>query len=174
MLFRSSSTKNNEGERDPKMHQTKKGNQWYFGMKGHVGVDSKERIIHSVEVTPANVHDSQKVEGLLHGRETKVRDDSAYQGQKEVIKKAAPNAKDMTNKRGARDNPLTSVDHLKNRTKSKVRAKGEHPFLIIKKIFGFSHVRYRGISKNKTRFEVACALANLYIKRRFLMPQCWV
>lgn len=104
-----SSTKNNEGERDPEMHQTKKGNQWYFGMKGHVGVDSKEKIIHSVEVTPANVHDSQKVEDLLHGRETKVWGDSAYQGQKEAIKKAAPNAKDMTNKRGARDNPLTSV-----------------------------------------------------------------
>jgi IS5 family transposase len=169
-----SSTKNNEGERDPEMHQTKKGNQWYFGMKGHVGVDSKERIIHSVEVTPANVHDSQKVEDLLHGRETKVWGDSAYQGQKEAIKKAAPNAKDMTNKRGARDNPLTSVDHSKNRTKSKVRAKGEHPFLIIKKIFGFSHVRYPGIAKNKTRFEVVCALANLYIKRRFLMRQCWV
>ena len=119
-------------------------------------------------------HRSQKVEDLIHGRETKVWGDSAYQGQKEAIKKAAPNAKDMTNKRGARDNPLTSADHLKNRTKSKVRAKGEHPFLIIKKIFGFSHVRYRGIAKNKTRFEVVCALANLYIKRRFLMRQCWV
>ena len=74
-----SSTKNEKGERDPEMHQTKKGNQWYFGMKGHIGVDSKERIIHSVEVTSANVHDSRMISDLLHGEETKVWGDSAYQ-----------------------------------------------------------------------------------------------
>lgn len=172
ILTAPSSTKNNEGERVPEMHQTMKGNQWYFGMRGNVGVDSIERIIHSVEVAPANVRDSQKVEDLPHGRETKVWGDSAYQGQKEAINKAAPNTKDMNNKRAARDNRLTSVDHSKNLTKSKVRAKGEHPFLIIKNIFGFSHVSYRGIAKNKTKFEVLCALANLYIKHRFLIPQC--
>jgi IS5 family transposase len=167
------STKNNDKERDPEMHQTKKGNQWYFGMKGHIGVDSKEKIIHSVDVTPANVHDSQTVGGLLHGNETKVWGDSAYQGQKAAIREAAPKAKDMTNKRGARHKPLTVVDQSKNRTKSKVRSRVEHPFLVINKIFGFFHVRYRGLEKNRSRFEVVCALANLYMKRHTLMRRCW-
>ena len=167
-----SSTKNTSKERDPEMHQTKKGNQWYFGMKGHIGVDSKQKIIHSIDVTPANVHDSQTVAGLLHGGETKVWGDSACQGQKEAIRKAAPNARDMTNKRGARHNPLSELDRSKNRTKSKVRSRVEHPFLIIKRIFGFFHLRYRGLAKNRSRFEVICALANLYIKRHTLMRRC--
>ena len=167
-----SSTKNNDKERDPEMHQTKKGNQWYFGMKGHIGVDSKQKIIHSIDVTPANVHDSQLVTQLLHGGETKVWGDSAYQGQKEAIRKAAPKARDMTNKRGARHNPLSELDRSKNRTKSKVRSRVEHPFLIIKRIFGFYHVRYRGLAKNRSRFEVVCALANLYIKRHTFMRRC--
>ena len=164
-----SSTKNESGKRDPEMHQTKKGNQWYFGMKGHIGVDSKEKIIHSVEATPANVHDSQKIGDLLHGNETKVWGDSAYQGQKAAITAAVPSAKDMTNKRAARGHPLSGTERLKNKTKSKVRAKGEHPFLIIKRIFGFAHVRYRGLAKNMNRLQMTCALANLYIKRRWLM-----
>jgi len=167
-----SSTRNKKGERDPEMRQTKKGNQWYFGMKGHVGVDSKEKIIHSTEVSPANVHDSQMVSELLHGEETKVWGDSAYQGQKEAIRAAAPAARDMTNRRAARGRPLTDAERSKNATKSKVRAKGEHPFLIIKRIVGFTHVRYRGLAKNRNRFEVACALANLYIKRRTLLRRC--
>ena len=167
-----SSTRNKKGERDPEMRQTKKDNQWYFGMKGHVGVDSKEKIIHSTEVSPANVHDSQMVSELLHGEETKVWGDSAYQGQKEAIRAAAPAARDMTNRRAARGRPLTDAERSKNATKSKVRAKGEHPFLIIKRIFGFTHVRYRGLAKNRNRFEVACALANLYIKRRTLLRRC--
>lgn len=167
-----SSTKNEKGERDPEMHQTKKGNQWYFGMKGHIGVDSKERIIHSVKVTSANVHDSRMVSELLHGEDTKVWGDSAYQGQEEAIKAAAPAAKDMTNRRAARGKPLSDEERSKNATKSKVRARGEHPFLIIKRIFGFTHFRYRGLAKNKNRFEVVCALANLYIKRRVLLRGC--
>jgi IS5 family transposase len=167
-----SSTRNKKGERDPEMRQTKKGNQWYFGMKGHVGVDSKEKIIHSTEVSPANVHDSQMVSELLHGDETKVWGDSAYQGQKEAIRATAPAARDMTNRRASRGRPLTDEERSKNATKSKVRAKGEHPFLIIKRIFGFTHVRYRGIAKNRNRFEVACALANLYIKRHVLLRRC--
>ena len=152
------------------MHQTKKGNQWYFGMKGHIGVDSKQKIIHSIDVTPANVHDSQIVTELLHGGETKVWGDSAYQGQKEAIRKAAPKARDMTNKRGARHNPLSELDRSKNRTKSKVRSRVEHPFLIIKRIFGFYHVRYRGLAKNRSRFEVVCALANLYMSHLGRLP----
>ncbi len=167
-----SSTKNNDKERDPEMHQTKKGNQWYFGMKGRIGVDSKEKIIHSIDVTPANVHDSQIVEGLLHGGETKVWGDSAYQGQKEAIRKAAPKASDMTNKRCARHKPLSDDGRSKNRTKPKVRSRVEHPFLVIKRIFGFFHVRYRGLAKSRSRFEIVCALANLYIKRHTIIRRC--
>ena len=163
------STKNADGSRDPDMHQVKKGNQWHFGMKAHVGVDSKEKIIHTVLATPANVHDSQMIGALLHGRETKVWGDSAYQGQKEAIAAAAPFAQDMTHRRGSRGHPLSEVDIAKNRTKSKVRAKGEHPFLTIKRIFGFAITRYRGLAKNANRLFVACALANLHRKRHILM-----
>ena len=131
------------------MHQTKKGNQWYFGMKAHIGVDSAERTIHAVAATPANVHDSQMIGGLRHGGEPpdQVRGagDSAYQGRKEAIEAAAPGAQDMTNRRGSRNHPLTDKDRAKNRTKSKVRARVEHPFPIIKRVFGFVCVRYRGI-----------------------------
>ncbi len=149
-----SSTKNRDKERDPEMHQTKKGNQWYFGMKGHIGVVSREKIIHSVNVTAANVHDSQIIADLLHGNETRVWGDSAYQGQKDLIRKIALKAKDMTNKRGERYKTLTEIDHSRNQTKSKVRSRVEYPFLAIKKIFGFFHVRYRGLAKNRSRFEV--------------------
>lgn len=164
-----SSTKNAGGARDPEMHQVKKGNQWHFGMKAHVGVDSKEKIIHAVVATAANVHDSRAIGGLLHGRETKVWGDSAYQGQKHAIKAAAPNAQDMTHRRGAPSHPLSARDFEKNRVKSKVRAKGEHPFLTIKRIFGFVITRYRGIAKNANRLFVTCALANLHRKRHILM-----
>jgi IS5 family transposase len=167
-----SSTKNAAGQRDPEMRQTKKGNQWHFGMKAHVGVDSKAKIIHAVVATSANVHDSRMIGDLLHGGETKVWGDSAYQGQKDAVKAAAPKAQDMTNRRGSRNHPLTDRDRAKNRSKSKVRAKVEHPFLIIKRIFGFVCVRYRGIAKNANRLYVTCALANLHIKRHFLMRQC--
>ena len=164
-----SSTKNASGERDPEMHQVKKGNQWHFGMKAHIGVDSAEKIIHAVAATPANVHDSQMIGDLLHGGETIVWGDSAYQGQKAAIKAAAPDAQDMTNRRGSRGHQLTDTECAKNRTKSRVRARGEHPFLIIKRIFGFVCVRYRGIAKNANRLFVTCALANIYLKRHFLM-----
>lgn len=167
-----SSTKNASGERDPEMHQTKKGNQWYFGMKAHIGVDSKEKIIHSVAATPANVHDSQLIGDLLHGFETKVWGDSAYQGQRDAIHAAAPAAQDMTNRRGSRGRPLTEADRARNRTKSGVRAKVEHPFLIMKRIFGFVKVCYRGIDKNANRLFVTCALVNLHMKRRFLLRRC--
>jgi len=164
-----SSTKNADGTRDPEMHQVKKGNQWHFGMKAHLGVDSKEKIIHTVVATPANVHDSQVIGQLLHGKETKVWGDSAYQGQKQAIKAAAPQAQDMTHRRGSRGHHLTDIDIAKNRNKSKVRAKGEHPFLTIKRIFGFAITRYRGLAKNANRLFVACALANLHAKRHVLM-----
>ncbi|WJW75298.1 IS5 family transposase [Thiohalobacter sp. IOR34] len=164
-----SSTKNREKKRDPEMHQTKKGNQWYFGMKAHVGVDSKTRLIHSVAATAANVHDSQVLPDLLHGEETRVWGDSAYSGQTDVIRKHAPRAADFTQRKGARNRPLSEEERAKNRTKSKVRARGEHPFLIIKRIFGFDKIRYRGLYKNANRLFVACGLANLYMVRRRLL-----
>ena len=167
-----SSTKNADGERDPEMHQTKKGNQWYFGMKGHIGVDSKTKLIHSAVVTPANVHDSQPLPKLLHGAETRVWGDSAYIGQKSAMKKAAPKAKDFTNRRATRSHALSEAQRETNRRKSSVRAKVEHVFGVIKRVFGFAKVRYRGMMKNANRFFVTCALANLFMARRSLMrPQ---
>lgn len=164
-----SSTKNKEGQRDPEMHQTRKGNQWYFGMKAHIGVDSKTRLIHSVAATAANVHDSQLLEDLLHGDETRIWGDSAYAGQREVMRKHAPNAKDFTNKKGCRNRPLTDDDKARNTTKSKVRAKVEHPFLVLKQIFGFKKVCYRGLDKNANRLFIACGLVNLYLARKHLL-----
>ena len=164
-----SSTKNQSGERDPEMKQTKKGNQWYFGMKAHIGVDSKTKLIHSVVATPANVHDSQVLGHLLHGAETRVWGDSAYVGQTEVIRSVAPKARDFTQARASRHKALSAVERAKNRNKSRVRAKGEHPFLVIKRLFGFAKVCYRGIAKNANRLFVACALANLFMVRRTLL-----
>ncbi len=163
------STKNKEGQRDPQMCQTKKGNQWYFGMKAHIGVDSKTKLIHSVLTTPANTHDSQALPYLLHGQETRVWGDSAYIGQTEVIREHAPCAQDFTHHKGTRNHPLTETDKAQNRTKSKVRAKVEHPFRVIKCVFGFVKVRYRGLMKNTNRVFTACALANLYMVRRQLL-----
>jgi IS5 family transposase len=163
-----SSTKNKDNARDPEMHQTKKGNQWYFGMKAHIGVDSKTKIIHSVVATAANVHDSQVLEDLLHGDETRVWGDSAYSGQGDVIGDAAPMAKDFTHAKGSRHKPLDAADRQKNRTKSKVRAKVEHVFGVMKRIFGFTKVRYRGLAKNANALFVLSALTNLYLARRRL------
>ncbi len=164
-----SSTKNKAKQRDPEMHQTKKGNQWYFGMKGHIGVDSRTKLIHSVSTTAANVHDSRQLGELLHGKETRVWGDSAYRRQGEVIAEKAPAALDFTNEKGTRNRPLSEEQKAHNHTKSKVRAKVEHPFLVIKRIFGFTKVRYRGLAKNTNRLEVACALANLFMARRRLL-----
>lgn len=164
-----SSTKNRDGKRDPEMHQTKKGNQWYFGLKAHVGVDSKEKIVHAVTATPANVHDSRAIAAILHGNETRVWGDSAYQGQRAAILEAAPQAQDFTHHRGTRAAALSPEEVAKNRTKSRVRAHVEHPFRILKCIFGFRKACYRGIAKNLNRLHVSFALVNLYMKRRVLM-----
>lgn len=163
------STKNSDRARDPEMHQTKKGNQWHFGMKAHIGVDSRTKLIHSVVATPANVHDSQMLPDLLHGNETRVWGDSAYFGQGDVIREHAPEAKDFTHKKGCRNRALSDDDRSKNRTKSSVRAKVEHPILVIKRIFGFCKVRYRGLMKNANWLFVTCALTNLYMVRRQLL-----
>ncbi|MBI2779828.1 MAG: IS5 family transposase [Gammaproteobacteria bacterium] len=164
-----SSTKNQSKERDPEMDSTRKGNQWHFGMKAHIGADSKTKLIHTVVATPANVHDSQVLGELLHGDETRVWGDSAYTGQREVIRRCASQAKDYTNQKGHRNRPLSEEQKAVNRTKSKVRAKVEHPFLVIKRIFGFAKTRYRGLDKNAHRLFVTCALANLFMARRTLL-----
>jgi IS5 family transposase len=163
-----SSTKNREGKRDPEMCQTKKGNQWYFGMKAHIGVDSKTKLIHSVVATSANVHDKHPIPQLLHGNENRVYGDSAYASQKELIRQTAPKAKDFTNQKASRHKPLSEREREKNRTKSQVRAKVEHAFLVIKRIFGFAKVSYRGLKKNGNRLFVVAALTNLFLARRHL------
>jgi len=164
-----SSTKNADGARDPEMRSTKKGKQWHFGMKLHIGVDSKTGLIHHAVASSANVHDSEVLPDLLHGKETRLYGDSAYRHQHQVIKGKALQAKDFTQARAYRNCPLSQQQRQANRTKSRVRAKVEHPFLIIKRLWGFAKVRYRGIAKNATRAYVACALANLFMARRHLL-----
>src|SRR5499425_3657520 len=156
-----SSTKNATGTRDPEMHQTKKGQQWYFGMKGHFGVDSQSKLIHSVEVTPANVHDSQVLPWLLHGEERRVWGDSAYAGQGGVLSVGAPHARDFTHRR--------SGSRATNRWKSRIRVRVEHPIGVIKRVFGFTKVCYRGLAKNRHRLVIASALANLFMVRKRLL-----
>jgi transposase, IS5 family len=164
-----SSTKNSSGKRDPEMHQVKKGNEWFFGMKAHIGVDSETRIVHSFVATPANIRDSRVLGDLLHGGETRVWGDSAYRGQREVILAKAPMAQDFTQKRAARAGGFSDRERKIHHTKSRVRSRVEHVFHVIKRIFGFAKVRYRGIAKNAHRLEVNFALANLYLHRRRLL-----
>ncbi len=164
-----SSTKNQAGQRDPEMHQTAKGQQWYFGMKAHVGVDSHTKLIHTVLASAANVHDREALPHLLHGKETRVWGDQGYQGQTAAIHKRAPGAKDFTNKRYRYHGKVNEVEKGKNRNKSRVRAKVEHVFGVIKNIFGFRKTRYRGLAKNLHRLEVTAALTNLYMVRRQLL-----
>src|SRR5271170_1780575 len=164
-----SSTKNKDGERDPEMHQTAKGKQWYFGMKAHVGVDSKTKLIHTVLASAANVQDVDALPYLLHGRETRVWGDQGYKGQTAVIRAGAPRAKDFTNRKYRGRGWINELEKAKNRTKSRVRAKVEHTIGVIKRVFGFQKVRYRGLAKNLHRLEVTAALANLYTVRRRLL-----
>jgi transposase, IS5 family len=165
-----SSTKNRDQSRDPEMHQTRKGKQWYFGMKAHVGVDSKTKIIHTAVATAANVSDVAILPDLLHGEETRVWGDGAYQGQTEVIREGAPRAQDYTQRRCRYQGQIVDeVAWAKNRTKSKVRAKVEHVFQVMKLKFGFVKVRYRGLKKNAHRLFVTCALVNLFVSRNKLL-----
>ena len=164
-----SSTQNLQKERDPEMHQTKKGNQWYVGMKAHIGVDSQTKLIHSVAATAANVQDSQVLPQLLHGQETRVWGEAAYSGQRDVIQRHAPRAKSFVQTKAHRHRPLSETERARNHTKSKVRAKVEHAFLVIKRIFGWAKVRYRGLVKNTHWLFISCGLANLYVARRRLL-----
>src|SRR6516225_1016353 len=164
-----SSTKNREEKRDPEMHQTRKGQQWYFGMKAHVGVDSKNKIIHSAVVTAAHVADATVLPELLHGEETRVWGDQGYVGQTEVIHQAAPRARDCSHRRYRYKGRVNEVERAKNRNKSRVRSKVEHVFQVLKLKFGFVKVRYRGLQKNGNRLFAACALVNLFMVRKQLL-----
>lgn len=165
-----SSTKNSTGARDPEMHQTRKGKQWFFGMKAHIGVDSKQAIVHSLCSTAASVADKHMLADLLHGKERKVWGDGAYQGQGEAIRKAAPQAQDMTSRRTRYKKVVDELQRRKNRTKARIRAKVEHPFRILKRVFGFVKVRFRGLKKNHDHLCAAFALVNLYQHRKRLAP----
>src|ERR1700678_2907817 len=164
-----SSTKNREQQRDPEMHQTRKGRQWYFGMKAHVGVDSKTKLIHTALVTPAHVADATVLPELLHGEETRVWGDQAYRGQTDVIHQCAPEARDCTHRRYRFKYYTDEVEREKNRVKSTVRSKVEHVFGGMKLKFGFVKVRYRGLAKNANRLFATCALVNLYMVRKKLL-----
>ena len=139
-------------------------------------MDSKTKLIHSVVATAANVADSRILPDLLHGNETRVWGDQAYRGQQDVIRDYAPKAKDFTNRRYRHCGVVDELEKARNRTKSKVRAKVEHVFGVIKRVFGFAKVRYRGLEKNAHRLFVTCALANLFMVRHRLLrsqgPQC--
>ena len=164
-----SSTKNAERQRDPEMHQTRKGQQWHFGMKLHIGVDSETGLTHSAVVTAANVHDKHPLPELMHGAEEKLYGDSAYASQQALIRSKAPQAQDWTNQRVRPGSATEELDRIINRVKSRVRSRVEHVFAVVKKLWGFNKVRYRGLAKNATRAFVALGLANLYMARQRLM-----
>jgi IS5 family transposase len=161
-----SSTQNRTKARDPEMHQT-----WYFGMKAHVGVDSRMKLIHSVAATAANLHDSQVFPDLLHGNETRVWGDVAYSGHHDVMQRHAPCAGSFIQAKAHRHRPLSERERARNRTKSKVRAKVEQVFLVMKQIFGWAKVRSRGLAKNTHWLLVSCGLTNLYLARRRLLAE---
>ena len=168
-----SSTKNSTGERDPEMHQTKKGNQWHFGMKAHIGVDADSGLVHSVIGTAANVHDVTQGHGLLHGEESVVFADAGYQG---ATNRAEATGVDWhvamrPGKRRALDknSPWGNLLDKAEQMKASVRAKAEHPFRVIKCQFGFTKVRYKGLAKNTAQLVTLFALSNLWMARRQLL-----
>jgi IS5 family transposase len=169
ILHAPSSTKNKDEQRDPEMHQVKKGNQWYFGMKAHVGVDAETKLIHSIAATAANVADCRVLPALLHGNETAVWGDQAYQGQTEVIRQRAPNAQDCINRLWKTKLKVYPDRREENRVKSKTRSRVEHLFALLKLKFGFVKVRFRGLAKNLNRLQTTCALINLCTARKHLL-----
>jgi len=166
-----SPTKNASKQRDPEMHQTRRGQQWYFGMKLHIGVDSTTGLAHSAVVTAANVHDKHPLPNLLHGQEERVYGDCAYAWQQEALSSKAPNAMDLTNKVVRKGSPTQALERMVNRGKSRTRARVEHVFGDVKRLWEFSKVRYRGLVKNATRAFVALATANLCLARKPLCAQ---
>jgi len=172
-----SSTKNANGERDPEMHQVKKGNQWHFGMKAHVGVDADSGLVHTVVGTAANVNDVTKASALVHGQETDVFADAGYQGvaKREETQgiKANWHVAMRPGKRRALDKatPMGRVLDELEHVKARIRAKVEHPFRVIKRHFGFVKVRYRGLAKNTAQLHTLFALSNLWMARHRLLQR---
>jgi IS5 family transposase len=169
-----SSTKNDKGERDPEMHQTKKGNQWHFGMKAHIGVDAESGLVHTVTTTAANAHDVTQAHALLHGQEEVVFADSGYRGveKRDEIQAQHPNVEwqiaMMPGKRKALDKskPSHALRDKLEKLKASIRAKVEHPFRVIKCQFGHRKTRYRGLAKNTSQLLVMFALSNLWMMRK--------
>jgi transposase, IS5 family len=167
-----SSTKNAEGERDPEMHQTKKGNQWYFGMKAHIGADADSGLVHTVVTTPANEADIEVVDELLHGKEVVVHADAGYTGaDKRVARKklrweiAQRPGRIKALPEGSQKRAIQQVEHRK----ASIRAKVEHPFRVIKRQFGYMKVRFKGLAKNTGQILTLFALANLWLVRKKLL-----
>ncbi|MFZ5463597.1 MAG: IS5 family transposase [Pseudomonadota bacterium] len=170
-----SSTKNADGERDPEMHQTRKGNQWYFGMKAHIGVDDVSGLVHHVECTAANVADVTQAHKLLHGEEDTVCGDSGYTGaeKREELQDVAAAfliAEKPSKLRAMKNQRERRYAERWERYKASLRAKVEHPFRVIKRQFGYMKVRYRGIAKNAAQVLTLFALSNLWMARRRLLP----
>jgi len=167
-----SSTKNAEGERDPEMHQTKKGNQWHFGMKAHIGVDADSGLVHTVTTTPANESDVEQVADLLHGKEEHVYADSGYRGAASRVDR-----EDLQWHIAARPSDIAKMPEGRAKArarkqehrKASVRAKVEHPFRVIKRQFGLVKVRFRGLAKNTAHLLTLFALSNLWMARRRLL-----
>ena len=170
-----SSTKNKDGERDPEMHQTKKGNQYYFGMKAHIGVDDESGLVHSVVGTAANVADVTQVDKLLHGDEQRVGGDAGYTGvdkrpehaDRKVVWQIA--ARRSTYKKLGKRSVLYKAKRRIEQAKAQVRAKVEHSFRVIKRQFGYVKTRFRGLAKNTAQLVTLFALSNLWMARRRLM-----
>lgn len=162
------STKNASGQRDPEMGSTRKGKKWYFGMKAHIGVDHSSKLIHHVVATSGNVADGTMIGRLLHGRERHVWGDKAYAYRGREIRQAAPNASDQTLFKAQARYPLSPMQEHFNELRSRIRSRVEHVFGIIKCVFGFDKLRYRGLAKNANHLFTTAALANLFIIRRKL------
>ena len=172
-----SSTKNSSGERDPEMHQTKKGNQWHFGMKAHIGVDADSGLVHTVVGTAANVNDVTQAHALVHGAETDVFADAGYQGvgKRDETQEINVNwhVAMRPGKRKVLDKstPMGAILDQLERAKASIRAKVEHPFRVIKRQFGHVKVRYRGLAKNTAQLHTLFALSNLWMVRRTLLQE---
>jgi IS5 family transposase len=170
-----SSTKNKDGERDPEMHQTKKGNQWHFGMKAHIGVDAESGLVHTVIGTAANVNDVTQAAGLLHGEETDAWGDAGYQGVTRRDEHKDSQVQWHVAMRPGRRKALDLSSDLARmidrveQIKASIRAKVEHPFRVVKQQFGHTKVRFRGLAKNTARLTMLFALSNLWMVRRQLM-----
>lgn len=164
-----SSTKNAKQKRDPQMHQTRKGKQWYFGMKVHTGTDTDSGLVHTVVATAANVADINVLGELLHGNEESLHGDSAYHAKELKAQAEASGLAFNVNQRGTKSKPLTKAQRMRNRRLSRVRATVEHPFLVVKRLWGHAKVRYRGLKKNLAQMYSLFALANVFRVRRQLM-----